>query len=199
MSERSKINTAQERDKYNRFAPKFRSDFIPRAAELRRNGATIAMVAADLGVSKDAVKKWKCPTSTCFRADFAIAWEIASAGFDAIKDKTAIDNFGNPNFNAVLFSMFMRNNSDWTEHRKLDLTELAEAQTFAEQKAELNKLFKGERVTAHEINYLTRCISDLNQLEQIEKLQREVDELKILIKKGTNYAQETECESTGSP
>jgi hypothetical protein len=190
-------NVAQERDKYNRFKPKFREEFIERAAELRRAGSTTAMVAADLGVSKDAVKKWKCPTSPYFRADFALAWEVASAGFDATYDRKTINEFGNPNFNAVLFSMFMRNNSDWTEHRKLDLKMLADAKTFSEQKTELTKLMKGEQVTAHEINYLTRCISDLNQLEQIENLQREVNELKLLMKKGFNHGQiDTESESS---
>lgn len=189
MSPEKEQHLAQERDKYNRFAPKFKPEFVETVREMRKSGSTVAMIADACGVSISAIKKWKSPYSKYFNADFAIAWDIASAGFVATYDAQAISQFTNANFNAVLFSMFMRNNSDWTEHRKLDLPELADATTFKEQKKELSKLLAGERVTAHEINYLTRCISDLNQLEQIEKLQKEVDELKFLIKKGSNYGE----------
>jgi len=180
---------AAERTRYKRFMPKFCVEFIDRAAKLRADGATIAMISAELGVSVSAVKRWKSPVSKYFNADFAIAWRIADAPFIAKYEKIGISELSKPTeyFNAVLYSMFMRNNGDWTEHRKLNLVKLANARTFIEQKTELGKLVKGTQITAHELNYLTKTVSDLEKLEQIEKLQKEIDELKLLIKSGGNH------------
>lgn len=180
--------------------PSYRPEMIDIARQVLREGGTIAMVAAACGVSKSAVQRWKRVSSSQFKVEFAEMWEVESAQFEAYHDKIYLREFDKPtrDFNAVLVSMFRRNNSEWTEHRKLDFPTLANPNlTFAEQREELMRLLAGNQLTAHEVNYLAKAIADFAQLDQLEKLRIEVEELKALMKKGNSNHGEinSDCES----
>lgn len=192
----------QDRDRFNRFVPKYRPDCIEIAKRVLENGGTTAMVAAECNVSKSAIQNWVKPTSKHFQVEFAEMWVIYHPKCEAFHDRINLREFVTPtkDFNAVLVSMFRRNNFDWTEHRKLDLPTLADPTlTFSQQRTELMKLVQGKQLTAHEFNYLTKALADFAQLEELEKLRIEIEELKALFKKTGVPSDKTDSDdSSGS-
>ncbi len=113
--------------------------------------------------------------------EFGEAYEIAKLKakqwFYALAQKHLVEEHEGPKLNTKLWSMMMRNRFDLTEHRKIKVTGLGKAKTFADQMKVIMAELAAGTMTASEAQQIAKLIETGVTVYEATELEKRVAEI----------------------
>jgi hypothetical protein len=145
---------------------------------LMYQGATKAMLARTLQVDISTITEWqKDPT----KPEFGAARRLGRDWAKGWMEEQALDNLKNPNFNAVLWSMQMRNRYGYSESPKRKIKNLADA-SHLERCTQIFKAIEEGELTADEAAKYMNIVATGAKIEEVTELRDIVEKLEKHVK-----------------
>jgi len=172
-------NRKIDRDKFpEHFDQKYQDDFPARLIKMMSRAYTVAMCAAEFGVTERTLHRWKQPRlangakNKHYKPEFALAYAEAEVKSKAYLHQIALEQLERPNknFDTALYIVNLKQRFGIYEpNRHEELPELSKCKNYAEQSTQLLEAFERGALSAEDASKLSKVIVDLANVTSVHE------------------------------